>query len=108
MLLITKAQEKKLRDNYGKVFAGKPVVKLFGGGACTWLLSQMYPNGDTLYGLCDIGHGTPEMGTVSLSELKALRFPPFGLGVERDLYFKADKDLIEYYGEAITKGYIAA
>ena len=107
MLLITKEQEKKLRANYGKD-SGKPVVKLFGGGAFTWLISQMYPDGDTLYGLCDIGQGTPEIGCVSLSELKTLKFPPFGLGVERDLYFEANKSLGKYYEEAREKGYIAA
>ncbi len=107
MLLITKEHEKKLKAAYGKD-SGKPIVKLFGGGAFTWLISQMYPDGDTLYGLCDIGQGTPEIGCVSLSELKSLKFPPFGLGVERDLYFSPDKSLIKYYEEARQAGYIAA
>ena len=57
---------------------------------------------------CDIGQGTPEMGSVSLSELKSLKFPPFGLGVERDLYFKPDKSLLEYWEEAREAGRIVA
>ena len=107
MKLITKEIKKKLRANYGRD-TGRPVVKLFGGSACTWLISQMYPDGDTLYGLCDIGQGSPEIGCVSLSELQSLKFPPFGLGVERDLYFKADKNLIKYWGEARSIGRIVA
>jgi len=75
------------------------VLKLFGGSACTWLITEMEPNGDTLWGLCDIGMGCCEFGTVSLSELKATRFPPFGLGVERDMYFKGGtvQSFQEYY-----------
>ena len=48
------------------------------------------------------------MGSVSLSELKSLKFPPFGLGVERDLYFKAEKSLLEYWEEAREAGRIVA
>lgn len=108
MLLITKEQEKKLKANNVKDTMGRPVVKLFGGGAFTWLISKMEDDGDTMFGLCDIGQGTPEMGSVSLSELKSLKFPPFGLGVERDLYFTPDKSLLEYWEEARKVGYIAA
>ena len=107
MILITKEIKKKLRANYVRD-ASKPVVKLFGGSACTWLISQMYPDEDTLYGLCDIGQGSPEIGCVSLSELQSLKFPPFSLGVERDLYFKADKRLITYWEEARNRGRIVA
>ena len=107
MKLITKEIERKLRENH-KQDSGAPVLKLFGGGACTWLISQMYPDGDTLFGLCDLGHGFPEMGCVSLTELEEIHFPPFGLGVERDKFFQADRDLTEYYDEARELGYISA
>ena len=106
MILITKGIKKKLQANYDKDIS-RPVVKLF-GGSCTWLISEMYPDGDTLYGLCDIGQGSPEIGCVSLSELQSLKFPPFGLGVERDLYFKEDKRLITYWEEARSIGRIVA
>ncbi|MFT4026738.1 MAG: DUF2958 domain-containing protein [Novosphingobium sp.] len=43
---------------------------------------------DILYGLCDLGLGEPELGTVSLAEIEALR-GPLGLPIERDLYFEA-------------------
>ena len=107
MKLITKEIERELRENH-KQDSGAPVLKLFGGGACTWLISQMYPDGDTLFGLCDLGHGFPEMGCVSLTELEEIHFPPFGLGVERDKFFQADRDLTEYCDEARELGYISA
>jgi hypothetical protein len=40
-----------------------------------------------MFGWCDLGMGCPELGYVSLSELEEAKFPPFGLGVERDIYF---------------------
>lgn len=71
-------------------FDPKPVVKLFTPDAsATWLISECDPQGpDILYGLCDPGFGTPELGTVSLAELEALR-GNLGLPVERDFYFQA-------------------
>ncbi len=108
MKLITAALMKKLVKNgqltnkTGMV----PVVKFFGGAACTWLITEIDADGDTMFGLCDLGFGTPELGTVSLRELKALRFPPFGLPVERDLYFKGVNTLGIYAAAARIKGRI--
>jgi len=105
MKLITAAIQKKLEANYRKVSetgeTGDVVLKLFGGGACTWLITDIDPDGDTMMGLCDIGLGCCEYGSVSLSELKSTRFPPFGLGVERDMYFKGGpvSKFREYYDE---------
>ena len=104
MKLLTKQIEKKLKANN---WSNSPVVKFFGGGACIWLICEMYEDGDTLFGLCDLGHGCPELGTVSLSELQNLKFP-FGLGVERDRYFKADKTITQYAEEARANGRIIA
>lgn len=106
MKLLLKAAKAKLEANAKVEGDHKPVVKFFGGGACTWLLSEL--DGDIAFGLCDLGMGCPEMGYVSISELEGLRFPPFGLPVERDLHFTADKTLSEYANEARGKGRIAA
>jgi hypothetical protein len=116
--LFTKAIEKKLLENGainakhvekdGNTEDFKPVVKLFGGGAFTWLFSELDADGDTLFGLCDLGQGCAELGSVSLAELKSLRFPPFGLPIERDRWFKADKTLTEYASVASTAGRIVA
>ena len=73
-----------------------PVVKLFSPiGAATWLLTEMAADGDTLFGLADLGMGCPELGTVGLAELEALRLP-FGLRIERDLYFAPRFSLTAY------------
>ncbi|WP_448659179.1 DUF2958 domain-containing protein [Sphingomonas sp. CJ99] len=65
-----------------------PVVKLFNPlGAATWLATELAEDGDTLFGLADLGFGCPELGSFSLSELARLRLP-YGLGIERDLGFE--------------------
>ena len=62
-----------------------PVVKFFNPcGAATWLATELDRDGDTLFGLADLGFGCPELGSFSLSELASIRLP-FGLGIERDL-----------------------
>jgi len=83
------------------------VVKLFTPwGAATWLITEMIHD-DLVFGLCDLGMGEPELGYISLSELTSLR-GPFGLKVERDMHFKADKTLKEYASQAMREGRIAA
>ncbi|MCQ8186508.1 DUF2958 domain-containing protein [Parvularcula maris] len=74
-----------------------PVVKLFcPWGAATWLLTGLDPEDDnTAFGLCDLGLGFPEIGYLSLSELRSLK-GPFGLRVERDLHFRALCSLTVY------------
>lgn len=53
----------------------EPVVKLFQpDGAATWLLTEADPDDpDIAFGLCDLGFGCPELGTVRLSEPEAVR-----------------------------------
>ena len=64
-----------------------PVLKLFNPvGAATWLATELHADGDTLFGLADLGFGFPELGSFSLSELAGVRLP-FGLGIERDVGF---------------------
>jgi len=84
-----------------------PVVKLFTpDAACTWLLTELDPDQpDIAFGLCDLGLGYPELGSVSIAEIKALR-GRLGLPVERDLYFQADKPLSIFAKEARVNGYI--
>lgn len=86
-----------------------PVVKLFlPDGGATWLLTEIDPDDpDIAFGLCDLGLGYPEIGSVSLTELGAVR-GRFGLGVERDLYFKANKALSTYAEEARQASRIVA
>ncbi|GAA0308386.1 hypothetical protein GCM10009087_17990 [Sphingomonas oligophenolica] len=66
-----------------------PLLKLFNPlGAATWLATELDSDGDTLFGLADLGFGYPELGYFSLSEIAALRLP-FGLGIERDIGFSS-------------------
>lgn len=108
MLLLTKQITSRLlnapRDNP----ENKPLVKLFTPDAnCTWLLSEFDADGDTLFGLCDLGQGSPELGYVSLQELQTVR-GALGLPVERDLHFKATQSLAAYHEEALARGGVFA
>ena len=73
-----------------------PVVKLFmPNTSATWLLTEIDPkHRDIAFGLCDLGLGFPELGSVSIRELLSAQV--FGLGIERDRFFKADKPISEY------------
>ena len=124
MNLLTKEIEAKLRRNGdvnrehrnidGNTEDFKPVVKFFNPvGAATWLITEIADEGEDmdgnhdliLFGLCDLGMGCPEMGNVSLNELKSVDLR-FGLGIERDQHWTATKTLTEYANEAREKGRI--
>lgn len=61
-----------------------PVLKLFNPiGSGTWLATEIGEDGDTLFGLADLGFGCPELGYFSLSEIAEVRLP-YGLRIERD------------------------
>ncbi|RWC46082.1 MAG: DUF2958 domain-containing protein [Mesorhizobium sp.] len=84
----------------------RPVVKFFTPDAqATWLFTELASDNDTLFGLCDIGHGTPEVGYASLAEIQSLR-GPMRLPVERDRQFRAAKPLSEYAADARRHGRI--
>jgi hypothetical protein len=87
----------------------KPVVKLFAPwGGATWLLTELDPsNPDIAFGLCDLGLGCAELGSVSLAEIEAVRGPG-GLRIERDLYFKPDKTIRAYAEQAEREQRITA
>lgn len=74
-----------------------PVVKLFTpDAACTWLLTELDPDDpDIAFGLCDLGMGLPELGSVSMSELESVR-GRLGLPVERDLHFTPQHTIAVY------------
>jgi len=118
MKLFTSEQLKKLLAN-GKAnrqrqeqgldeIDFKPVVKLFTpDGGATWLLTEIDPEPDIAFGLCDLGMGFPELGNVSLTELAEVR-GQLGLPIERDKWFEADKTLSAYAEEARRKERIDA
>jgi hypothetical protein len=66
-----------------------PVAKLFTPAAqCTWLLTELGLD-DFAFGLADLGMGCPELGFISMREIRELR-GPLGLPVERDQHFDFD------------------
>jgi hypothetical protein len=85
----------------GKTEDFRPVVKLFcPWGGATWLLTELDPeNPNIAFGLCDLGLGCPELGSVSIAEIEAVRGPG-GLRIERDVYFKPNKTVRAYAEEA--------
>jgi hypothetical protein len=75
-----------------------PVVKFFNPvGAGTWLITEMEPDGDTLFGLADLGCSLTEFTSISL---------PFGLGIERDILFEGLYPLSVYAEAARQAGSI--
>jgi len=116
MKLLTQAQRTKLLDNGRRQAAVRgtpdeidfpPVVKLFNPcGAATWLLTEIDPEDENVaWGLCDLGMGFPEFGTVSLSELAEYR-GRLGLGIERDRFFVARGPISAYIAAANEAGRI--
>lgn len=111
MKLLTKSIRRQLLRNgertaelakVGQGFADHPpVVKLFTPDAqCTWLLSEIDPKEpDIAFGLCDLGIGFPELGSVRISELEGIR-GKLGLPVERDRFFQPCRTLSVYAEEA--------
>ena len=84
--IFTENQITKLKDAHSPE-APKIQHKLFDPtGAGTWLITGMEPDGDTMWGYCDVGMGMVEFGTVSLTELETARLPS-GLHIERDRHF---------------------
>lgn len=107
MKLLTKAIAQKLDKNWpDKQGLAVPVLKIFNPyGTGTWLITCRDPEEpDYLWGLCDLGF--PETGPVLLSELQSIKCPPFGLGLERDRYFKGRYPVRVYEWAAQTAGRI--
>lgn len=84
-----------------------PVVRLFTPDAhATWLLVSLDPiDGDTAYGLIDLGIGMPALGTVRLSDLASI-VGPRKRSVMRDLHFQPVRRLSEYVQLAQEDGSI--
>ncbi|BBD97410.1 DUF2958 domain-containing protein [Sphingobium amiense] len=85
-----------------------PLAKVFNPlGAATWLVTELARDGDTLFGLADLGFGCPELGYFSLREIGTIRLP-FGLRIERDLAFTSLHPLSVWAGTARRAGSILA
>lgn len=104
MKLITKALENKLRKfpphaQEGKGENAEIIVKFFGGCAYTFLATEaeFTEDGDIyFFGKATLDGSFWEWGSVSLKELQSIRFPPFGLPIERDRYLESGITVAEY------------
>lgn len=106
MQTFTKAQKAQLLKNHNDQASEggidfKPVVKLFTcvKGNATWLLTEMDEHG-IAFGLCDLGLGFAEIGSVDINELTE-HLGPF---LERDSHFTATKTLSQFTAEAREAG----
>jgi hypothetical protein len=95
MKLLTKELTAKL--NRAGYAGTKPICKLFTPwGRATWLITGIEDG--ILYGYADLGMGCVEWGGIeSVESLEAVR-GPFGMKIERDLYWEPVDGEVEYCG----------
>jgi len=92
MTLLPHALRARLAANFDSGirdpdFDPVPVARLFNpAGRAVWLVTELFPDEDTLFGLADLGFGCPELGTFSLREIAGVRLP-LGLRIACDLTF---------------------
>jgi len=104
-LLLANGRLSRQRED----FDPHPVAKLFTPDAgATWLITELDPDDPSIaFGLCDLGLGSPELGSVSLDEITAAK-DPLGLAVERELHFVASQPISAYAEAARRAGRIIA
>ncbi|MBB5754692.1 DUF2958 domain-containing protein [Prosthecomicrobium pneumaticum] len=107
MILLTDGlRERLLANGLERGADHVPVVKFFNPlGEGVWLATELDADGDTLFGLADLGD--PELGSFSLEELTSIHLP-FGMGIERDILFTGDFSLSVWAEAAREAGSIRA
>lgn len=104
ILLTPDLRERLLANGRRRGLDHVPVVKFFNPlGIGTWLATELDEDGDTLFGLADLG--AAELGSFSLAEMEAVELP-FGLGIERDILFEGEFPLSVYTQAAHAAGRI--
>ena len=92
MKLLTKELEQKFAKTGSQETSKEPIViaKFFNPmGAGTWLATEYFPETKTFFGSVTLGYEW-ELGYFSLEELEEVQLP-FGMKIERDLYFGEKK-----------------
>ncbi|ABA05377.1 conserved hypothetical protein [Nitrobacter winogradskyi Nb-255] len=106
ILLTDDLRERLLANGRDRGADHVPVVKFFNPlGQGIWLASELDADGDTLFGLADLGF--PELGSFSLEELASIVLP-FGMGIERDILFTGDFPISVWAEAAREAGSIRA
>lgn len=121
MELLTQEMRNELPPLYSQELVEDPmVVAKFFGGSWTWYVTEGSPVDDEgaaiprsqpdaqeadflFFGL--VQGLENELGYFSLAELQGVRMPPFGLGIERDLYWQPRP--LSKVREAVDAGRIA-
>jgi hypothetical protein len=106
ILLTPELRERLLANRRQRDVDHVPVVKFFNPiGLGTWLATELDEDGDTLFGLADLGE--PELGSFSISEMQAVELP-LGLSIERDILFDTSSPLSVWAKTARATGSIGA
>ena len=106
ILLTPELRERLLANGRERGADHVPVVKFFNPlGEGAWLATELDADGDTLFGLADLGY--PELGSFSLEEMTSIHLP-FGMGIERDLLFTGDFPISVWAEAARQAGSIRA
>jgi hypothetical protein len=106
ILLTPEVRERLLANGREPETDHVPVVKFFNPlGEGVWLATSLDADGDTLFGLADLGE--PELGSFSLAEMTSVRLP-FGMGIERDLLFEGTVPISVWAEAARRTGSIRA
>lgn len=106
ILLTDELRDRLLANGKDRDADHVPVVKFFNPlGEGVWLATQLDADGDTLFGLADLGY--PELGSFSLEDLTSVRLP-FGMGIERDILFHSDLPISVWAEAARQAGSIRA
>ena len=86
--VLNKAKKYPLYSQDGKGDDAVVIVKFFGGSSFSAFITEMDVETGMMFGLIDMGMGSPELGYITRQQIEEMRFPPFGLGAERDRYFE--------------------
>lgn len=106
ILLTDDLRERLLANGRDRGADHVPVVKFFNPlGEGVWIATELDADGDTLFGLADLG--SPEFGSFSLEELTSIILP-FGRGIERDILFTGDFPISAWAEAAREAGSIRA
>ena len=106
ILLTDDLRERLLANGRDRGADHVPVVKFFNPlGEGVWLATELDADGDTLFGLADLGY--PELGSFSLEELTSISLP-FSMAIERDILFTGDFPLSTWAEAARQAGSIRA
>jgi hypothetical protein len=97
-------EEARLLD--GNTVDFQPVVKWFDSfGMASWLITEVDPDQCLAFGLCDLGMGFPEMGSVSIDEITSIQI--YGNPrIVKDKHWSATQSLTQYASDARNAGCI--